>query len=311
MLNPILSNSAIFSKLREVMGEDNPAFNLYAGNKDVSLMGQSMWWRLAGAQLALIVMALIYQNWNPDVEVDLVRNPLRVRVGDFRMDPVAGQFDHAKLALRLATALLTTDQTVLKKAEREGIPLWLYQMKDVTKEMQYKMSPMLNTALSMLGGNDYQGFYNDPFGAVMSGRSLSVVGSGYFNQSDTAQTFYDTMLKPSVEAMFGKKAADSVTLSNAIVERMPTLFPQMFDAMERAMDYDRPVAAYVLANTIPNWIGLKVEIAPAEELKNRIRNKNAVSAEESPTIVKLLSQGRVKELFTGTKKVEQPLWGLQ
>ena len=298
--NPIISNSAIFSKLREVMGEDNPAFNLYAGNKDVSLLGQSMWWRLAGAQLALMVMALIYQNWNPDVEVDVIRNPGRIRVGDFRMDPVAGQFDHAKLAIRMVTALLSTDQTLLKKAEREGIPLWLYQIKDVSKELQYKMSPMLNTAMSLLGGNDYESIYNDPFGSAMSGRSLSVIGSGYFSKSESAQNFYETMLKPSAEALFGKEVADNVSISNAIVERLPTLWPQMFDAMERAMEYDRPMAAYVLANTIPNWLGFKVEVAPAEELKNRIRSKNAVSSDESPTLIKMLQQGRLREIFSGT-----------
>lgn len=307
--NPIISNAAIFSKLREVMGEDNPAFNLYAGNKDVSMLGQSMWWRLAGAQLALMVMALIYQNWNPDVEVDLIRNPGRVRVGDFRIDPVAGQFDHAKLAIRMVTALLSTDQALLKKAEREHIPLWLYQIKDVSKELQYKMSPMLNTAMSMLGGNDYEGIYNDPFGSALSGRSLSVVGTGYFSKSDTAQNFYDVMLKPSAEALFGKEVANNLSISNAVVERLPTLWPQMFDAMERAMDYDRPVAAYVLANTIPNWLGFKVEVAPAEELKNRIRRKNAVTPEDSPTILKLLKEGKMSEVFTGTNnKVEAAPW---
>jgi hypothetical protein len=307
--NPIISNSAIFSKLREVMGEDNPAFNLYAGNKDVSLLGQSMWWRLAGAQLALMVMALVYQNWNPDVEVDVIRNPGRIRIGDFRMDPVAGQFDHAKLAIRMVTALLSTDQALLKKAEREGIPLWLYQIKDVSKELQYKVSPMLNTAMSLVGGNDYEGIYNDPFGSALSGRSLSVVGSGYFSQSESAKNFYDVMLKPSAEALFGKEVADNVSISNAIVERLPTLWPQMFDAMERAMDYDRPVAAYVLANTIPNWLGFKVEVAPAEELKTRIRRKNTVTAEDSPTIFKLLKDGKLSEVFTGTNnKVEAASW---
>lgn len=307
--NPIISNTALFSKLREVMGEDNPAFNLYAGNKDVSMLGQSMWLRLAGAQLALIVMALIYQNWNPDVEVDLIRNPGRVRVGDFRIDPVAGQFDHAKLAIRMVTALLSTDQALLKKAEREHIPLWLYQIKDVSKELQYKMSPMLNTAMSMLGGNDYEGIYNDPFGSALSGRSLSVVGTGYFSKSDTAQNFYEVMLKPSAEALFGKEVANNLSISNAVVERLPTLWPQMFDAMERAMDYDRPVAAYVLANTIPNWLGFKVEVAPAEELKNRIRRKNAVTPEDSPTILKLLKEGKMSEVFTGTNnKVEAAPW---
>jgi site-specific DNA-cytosine methylase len=308
-INPIISNSALFSKLREVMGEDNPAFHLYAGNKDVSMLGQSLWLRLAGVQLAMIIMALIYQNWNPDVEVDVTRNFGRVRVGDFRIDPAAGQFDHWKLAIRMTTALLGTDSTAVKKAQRERLPYWLYQIKDVSKELQYKMSPMLNTAISLLGGNDYQGFYENPFGSVMTGRSLSVVGNGYFSKSDTAQAFYDSVLKPGVADIFGQQAADNVSVSNAIVERLPTLFPQMFDALQRAMDYDRPVAAYVAANTIPNWLGFKVEVAPSEELKTRVRRKNQVTPQESPTLIKMLAEGRLREIVSGTDKPPVKPWG--
>ena len=296
MINTILSNS---SWVRDVMGHDNPVFDLYKSGKvdpAIRRMGISMWLRVAGAQIAMMIMAILYQNWNPDVEANADRSFGRIRIGDVRFDPPAGIFDHYRLGIRLYQALLATDPKNVQKAEKAGVPLWYYQFEDLRKEMQYKSSPLVNTVVSMFGGNDPAAMFNG-FEGLQNAKAKSVVGEPYYGSNEPATFFYDSFLRPRVAELFGEEVANNGGFSNAFIERLPTVFPQFMDAYYRAYEYDRPPLAYALANMIPNFLGFKVEITPSEYLKDRVKNRNEDT--ESPNILKLLSEGNGLKAITG------------
>jgi DNA (cytosine-5)-methyltransferase 1 len=296
MINTVLSNS---SWVRDVMGHDNPVFDLYKSGKvdpAIRRMGISMWLRVAGAQIAMMLMAILYQNWNPDVEANADRSFGRIRVGDVRFDPPAGIFDHYRLGIRLYQALLATDPKNVQKAEKAGVPLWYYQFEDLRKEMQYKSSPLVNTVVSMFGGNDPAAMFNG-FEGLQNAQAKSVVGEPYYGSNEPATFFYDSFIRQRVAELFGPEVADNGGFSNAFIERLPTVFPQFMDAYYRAYEYDRPPLAYALANMIPNFLGFKVEVTPAEYLKDRVKNRNEDA--ESPNILKLLSEGGGLKAITG------------
>jgi hypothetical protein len=281
------------------MGHDNPVFDLYKSGKvdpAIRRMGISMWLRVAGAQIAMMLMAILYQNWNPDVEANADRSFGRIRVGDVRFDPPAGIFDHYRLGIRLYQALLATDPKNVQKAEKAGVPLWYYQFEDLRKEMQYKSSPLVNTVVSMFGGNDPAAMFNG-FEGLQNAQAKSVVGEPYYGSNEPATFFYDSFIRQRVAELFGPEVADNGGFSNAFIERLPTVFPQFMDAYYRAYEYDRPPLAYALANMIPNFLGFKVEVTPAEYLKDRVKNRNEDA--ESPNILKLLSEGGGLKAITG------------
>ena len=293
IINPILSNS---SWVRNVMGHDNPVFDLYKSgtvDPEVSKLGINMWLRVAGAQIAMMLMAILYQNWNPDVEANADKSFGRIRIGDVRFDPPAGIFDHYRLGIRLYQALLGTDPKNVEKAEKAGVPLWYYQIQDLQKEVQYKSSPLVNTAVSMFGGNDPAAIFSSPAEA----QAKSVVGEPYYESNESFTFMYQSFLKPRIAELFGDQVANNIGFSNAFVERLPTVFPQIADSYYRAYEYDRPPLAYALAHTIPNFLGLKVEVTPAEYLKDRVKNRN--QSMDSPNILKLLSQGDGWKVFKG------------
>jgi DNA (cytosine-5)-methyltransferase 1 len=296
MINTGLSN---ISWVRDVMGHDNPVFDLYKNgtvDPEVRKLGISMWLRVAGAQIAMMIMAIIYQNWNPDVEANADKSFGRIRVGDVRFDPPAGIFDHYRLGIRLYQALLSTDPKNVQKAEKAGVPLWYYQVEDLRKEMQYKSSPLVNTVVSMFGGNDPAAFFSGVEG-IQNAQAKSVVGEPYYGSNEPATFFYDSFIRPRVAQLFGNEVADNGGFSNGFIERLPTVFPQFMDAYYRAYEYDRPPLAYALANMIPNFLGFKVEVTPAEYLKDRVKNRNEVT--DSPNILKLIADGDGRKVFTG------------
>ena len=296
MINTGLSN---ISWVRDVMGHDNPVFDLYKNgtvDPEVRKLGISMWLRVAGAQIAMMIMAILYQNWNPDVEANADKSFGRIRVGDVRFDPPAGIFDHYRLGIRLYQALLSTDPKNVQKAEKSGVPLWYYQVEDLRKEMQYKSSPLVNTVVSMFGGNDPAAFFSGVEG-IQNAQAKSVVGEPYYGSNEPATFFYDSFIRPRVAQLFGNEVADNGGFSNGFIERLPTVFPQFMDAYYRAYEYDRPPLAYALANMIPNFLGFKVEVTPAEYLKDRVKNRNEVT--DSPNILKLIADGEGRKVITG------------
>lgn len=295
-INTGLSN---LSWVRDVMGHDNPVFDLYKNGSvdpEVRKLGLSMWLRVAGAQIAMMLMAILYQNWSPDVEANADKSFGRVRVGDFRFDPPSGIFDHYRLGIRLYQAMLSTDPKNVQKAEKSGVPLWYYQVQDLQKEIQYKSSPLVNTVVSMFGGNDPAAFFGGIEG-IQNAQAKSVVGEAYYGTNEPAQFFYDSFIKERVRELFGSQVADNGGFSNAFIERLPTVFPQFMDAYYRAYEYDRPPLAYALANMIPNFLGLKVEVTPAEYLKDRVKDRNEVT--ESPNILRLIAEGEGRKVITG------------
>ena len=292
-INTGLSN---LTWVRDIMGHDNPVFDLYKRSSvdpEVRKLGMSMWLRVAGAQIAMMIMAILYQNWNPDVEANADKSFGRIRVGDVRFDPPAGIFDHYRLGIRLYQAVLATDPKNAEKAEKAGVPLWYYHMQDLQKEIQYKSSPLVNTAVAMFGGNDPAAIFSNPADT----QAKSVVGEPYYESNDAFTFLYESFLKPRISELFGEEVANNIGFSNAFVERLPTVFPQFANSYYQAYEYDRPPLAYALANTIPNFLGLKVEVTPAEYLKDRVKNRN--ESIDSPNILKLLSQGDGMKIFRG------------
>jgi hypothetical protein len=192
--------------------------------------------------------------------------------------------------------MLSTDPKNVQKAEKSGVPLWYYQVQDLQKEIQYKSSPLVNTVVSMFGGNDPAAFFGGIEG-IQNAQAKSVVGEAYYGTNEPAQFFYDSFIKERVRELFGSQVADNGGFSNAFIERLPTVFPQFMDAYYRAYEYDRPPLAYALANMIPNFLGLKVEVTPAEYLKDRVRDRNEVT--ESPNILRLIAEGEGRKVFTG------------
>jgi hypothetical protein len=145
----------------------------------------------------------------------------------------------------------------------------------------------------MFGGNDPAAIFSNPADT----QAKSVVGEPYYESNDAFTFLYESFLKPRISELFGEEVANNIGFSNAFVERLPTVFPQFANSYYQAYEYDRPPLAYALANTIPNFLGLKVEVTPAEYLKDRVKNRN--ESIDSPNILKLLSQGDGMKIFRG------------
>ena len=300
-INQIVSNSSIFARLREVMGEDNPAFNLYNGDKEVAKLGQSMWLRIAGFEAMLALMAWVFSNWYPDTEVNTDIQPGRIRIGDFQIDPMAGLIDHYKLAGRLAKAVFSVDPKDASRAEKEGIPQWMLAVKDVSKELSYKASPGITFLQAITGMNDLKAQSDNFFTAPWEAKSMNVVGEPLFERSASAKIFYD-MIRPRLRELFGDAVADDLQISNMMMDRIPMALPGFIESFASAKEYDRDPWVYAMADTIPNFFGFKVDVMPVEARKDRAKDKNNFTAEDSPTLLRLLAEGRASEAVTGTVK---------
>lgn len=304
-INQMVSNSSIFARLREIMGEDNPAFNLYNGDKEVAKLGQSMWLRIAGLEAMLAIMAWVFSNWYPDTEVNTDIQPGRIRIGDFQLDPMAGLIDHYKLAGRLAKAVFSVDPRDASRAEKEGIPQWMMAVKDISKELSYKASPGITFLQAISGTNDLKAQADNFFTAPWEAKAINVVGEPLFERSASAKIFYD-MIKPRLRELFGDAVADDIPISNMMMDRIPMALPGFIDSFASAKEYNRDPWVYALADTIPNFFGFKVDVMPTEARKDRAKNKNMSTAEDSPTLLRLLAEGRASEAFTGTVKASPP-----
>ena len=309
-INQMVSNSSIFGRLREIMGEDNPAFNLYSGDKEVAKLGQSMWLRIAGVEAMLALMAWVFSNWYPDTEVNTDIQPGRIRIGDFQIDPMAGLIDHYKLAGRLAKAVFSVDPRDASRAEKEGIPQWMMAVKDVSKELSYKASPGITFLQAITGMNDLKAQSDNFFTAPWEAKSMNVVGEPLFERSASAKIFYD-MIRPRLRELFGDAVADDITISNMMMDRIPMALPGFIESFASAKEYDRDPWVYAMADTIPNFFGFKVDVMPTEARKDRAKDKNNFTAEDSPTLLRLLAEGRASEAFTGTMKSSSPQGNVQ
>jgi hypothetical protein len=309
-INQMVSNSSIFGRLREIMGEDNPAFNLYSGDKEVAKLGQSMWLRIAGVEAMLALMAWVFSNWYPDTEVNTDIQPGRIRIGDFQIDPMAGLIDHYKLAGRLAKAVFSVDPRDASRAEKEGIPQWMMAVKDVSKELSYKASPGITFLQAITGMNDLKAQSDNFFTAPWEAKSMNVVGEPLFERSASAKIFYD-MIRPRLRELFGDAVADDITISNMMMDRIPMALPGFIESFASAKEYDRDPWVYAMADTIPNFFGFKVDVMPVEARKDRAKDKNNFTAEDSPTLLRLLAEGRASEAFTGTMKSSSPQGNVQ
>ncbi len=304
-INQMVSNSSIFARLREIMGEDNPAFNLYNGDKEVAKLGQSMWLRIAGLEAMLAIMAWVFSNWYPDTEVNTDIQPGRIRIGDFQIDPMAGLIDHYKLAGRLAKAVFSVDPRDASRAEKEGIPQWMMAVKDISKELSYKASPGITFLQAISGTNDLKAQADNFFTAPWEAKAINVVGEPLCERSASAKIFYD-MIKPRLRELFGDAVADDIPISNMMMDRIPMALPGFIASFASAKEYNRDPWVYALADTIPNFFGFKVDVMPTEARKDRAKNKNMSTAEDSPTLLRLLAEGRASEAFTGTVKASPP-----
>lgn len=309
-INQMVSNSSIFARLRELMGEDNPAFNLYNGDKEVAKLGQSMWLRIAGLEAMLAIMAWVFSNWYPDTEVNTDIQPGRIRIGDFQIDPMAGLIDHYKLAGRLAKAVFSVDPKDASRAEKEGIPQWMMAVKDISKELSYKASPGITFLQAISGTNDLKAQTDNFFTAPWEAKSMNVVGEPLFERSASAKIFYE-MIRPRLRELFGDAVADDIPISNMMMDRIPMALPGFIDSFAQAKEYNRDPWVYALADTIPNFFGFKVDVMPTEARKDRAKEKNSFTAEDSPTLLRLLAEGRGSEAFTGTVKSSPPQGNVQ
>lgn len=309
-INQMVSNSSIFARLRELMGEDNPAFNLYNGDKEVARLGQSMWLRIAGLEAMLAIMAWVFSNWYPDTEVNTDIQPGRIRIGDFQIDPMAGLIDHYKLAGRLAKAVFSVDPKDASRAEKEGIPQYMLAVKDISKELSYKASPGITFLQAITGMNDLKAQTDSFFTAPWEAKSMNVVGEPLFERSASAKIFYE-MIRPRLRELFGDAVADDIPISNMMMDRIPMALPGFIDSFAQAKEYNRDPWVYALADTIPNFFGFKVDVMPTEARKDRAKQKNSFTAEDSPTLLRLLAEGRGSEAFTGTVKSSPPQGNVQ
>jgi hypothetical protein len=306
LVNQFVSNSSIFARLREIMGEDNPVFNLYNGDKEVAKLGQSMILRLVAVEAMLALMAWVFSNWYPDIEVNTDDQPGRIRVGDFQIDPIAGLFDHYKLARRIGKAVFSVDPKDASRAEKEGIPQWMLAYRDIGKELSYKASPGVTFLQAITGLNDLRAQVENPLTFPMEAKALNVVGEPLFERSASAKIFYE-MIQPRLREVFGDAVADDIPISNMMMDRIPMALPGFIESFASAAEYNRDPWVYAMADTIPNFFGFKVDVMPSEARKDRAKKKNMATAEDSPTLLKLLAEGRASEAFTGTTKKPQTM----
>ena len=223
---------------------------------------------------------------------------------------MAGLIDHYKLAGRLAKAVFSVDPKDASRAEKEGIPQWMLAVKDVSKELSYKASPGITFLQAITGMNDLKAQSDNFFTAPWEAKSMNVVGEPLFERSASAKIFYD-MIRPRLRELFGDAVADDITISNMMMDRIPMALPGFIESFASAKEYDRDPWVYAMADTIPNFFGFKVDVMPVEARKDRAKDKNNFTAEDSPTLLRLLAEGRASEAFTGTMKSSSPQGNVQ
>jgi hypothetical protein len=119
------------------------------------------------------------------------------------------------------------------------------------------------------------------------------------------------MIRPRLRELFGDAVADDIPISNMMMDRIPMALPGFIDSFAQAKEYNRDPWVYALADTIPNFFGFKVDVMPTEARKDRAKEKNSFTAEDSPTLLRLLAEGRGSEAFTGTVKSSPPQGNVQ
>jgi hypothetical protein len=289
LVDPIINNvlsSSSFGFLRNVMGQDNPVFDLYKGDKAAAAIGKKMWGRMAGAWLFLMFFSQLIADRLPEgteVETNTDRNFGRIRVGDFRIDPPAGVFDHYRLAFRLAQAAWMVTPSEQKKAKEAGTTVMRDTFDDLHREFTYKASPL----------------YNFISGTFFTGRTP--IGEPMFGESESFSYVYDKFVKPRLIEINGgyKPWMDDVSVSNAFVERFPTAVATVLDTMSATDKFEGNTAAYTAASQMLNSFGLKVEIKPQKAIKERKQETNLYTAEETPNILDLLKGGKLGKAITG------------
>jgi hypothetical protein len=192
-----------------------------------------------------------------------------------------------------------------KQAKKEGIPQWMLAVKDISKELSYKASPGITLLQAISGTNDLKAQADNFFTAPYEARSINVVGEPLFEQSASARIFYN-MIKPRLRELFGDAVANDLPLSNMIMDRIPMAIPGFIDSFATAKEYNRDPWVYSMLDTVPNFFGIKVKAMPTEARKAQAKSKKYISAQESPTLLRLLAEGRGKEAFTGTVKSSPP-----
>jgi hypothetical protein len=289
LIDPVINNvlsSPSFGFMRNVMGQDNPVFDLYKGDKAASAIGVKMWARMAGAWMFLMFFSQLIADRLPEgteVETNTDRNFGRIRVGDFRIDPPAGVFDHYRLGFRLAQAAWMITPSEQKKAKEAGTTVLRDTFDDLHREFTYKASPL----------------YNFISGAFFTGRTP--IGEPMFGESESFTYVYDKFIKPRLIEINGSYQPwmDDVRFSNAVIERAPTAVATILDTMSATDKFEGNTAAYTAASQILNSFGLKAEIKPQAAIKERKQETNLYTAEETPNILDLLKGGKIGKAFTG------------
>lgn len=286
-MNAVLSSSHM-GFMRDIMGQDNPVFDLYKGDRAAAAIGKQMWGRLVGVWAFLMILSQMIRNFLPDdmdVETNIDRNIGRVRVGDFRMDAPAGVFDHYRLGYRLLSAAMLATPAEQKKSRETGSNVMYDTFADIHRELQYKASPLYNWAGSWF----------------VSGRTP--IGEPTFGKNEASAYFYENVIKPRLIEHNGGYAPwmDDVRFSNAITERFPTGISQMMETFQAADEWEKNAGLYASVSTVLNNVGLKVELKPQQAIKAKKRATNYYSDEDTPSVIKLLGQGRGSEIFRGTE----------
>jgi hypothetical protein len=285
MINSVISSPS-FGFMRNVMGQDNPVFDLYKGDRAAAAVGKKMWVRMATSWAFLMIFAQLIADRLPEgteVETNTDRNFGRIRVGDFRIDPPAGVFDHYRLGFRMLQAALMLTPSEQKKSKENGTSVLRDTFDDLHREFTYKASPL----------------YNFISGTFVTGRTP--IGEPVFGENESFTYVYDKFVKPRLMQINGgyKPWMDDVRLSNAFVERFPTAVATVLDTMAATDEYEGNTTLYTAASQMLNSFGLKVEIKPQAAIKDRKRETNLYKPEETPTIIDLIKRGKLKNSITG------------
>jgi hypothetical protein len=283
-VNSVLSGDS-FSLLHDLMGHDNPVWNLYKGDQAAAALGRTMYGRLVGGQIFMMILALLWQNFNPETEVetDVTRQAGRIRIGDFRLDPPAGLFDHYRLGYRLMEAALQTGPSDAKKAKQSGGTILEKVASDLGREVSYKASPMVNMAVGMF----------------QTGKTP--IGEPMFGQNEAAAHVYNQLILPRLIEINGgiQPWMTDARVSNAFIERLPTGVSQFIDSYYAADKYGADPLLYANLNTGLNMFGLKAEIKPVKALRERKRRSYQSNDTEAPTAKSVIEQQGLFGLIRG------------
>jgi hypothetical protein len=284
-INSVLSSDS-FSLLHDMMGHDNPVWNLYKGDQAAAALGRGMYGRLVTGQILMMILAILWQNFSPETEVetDVTRNAGRIRVGDFRIDPPAGLFDHYRLGYRLLESALQTGTKDAKIAQRTDQSILQKIASDLGREVSYKSSPMLNMAV----------------GLFQTGKTP--IGDPMFGENEAATHVYNQLILPRLMEVNGGFAPwmTDVQFSNAFIERLPTGVSQFIESYYAADQYGADPMLYASLNTGLNNIGLKTELKPVAALKERKRS--SYMNEDVPSATSVIEQQGLIGLLRGQEQ---------